>query len=72
MQELDKQPLSEAEIAALPDGAAILVIWSGGNDPHRYTLKRRNGRAYATMEFEVFHELDFIGFEQPYTQVWAL
>lgn len=31
-------PLTQAEVDALPDGAEIIVTWSGGNGPHRYTV----------------------------------
>src|SRR5215471_12416576 len=38
------EPLTATQAADLPDGASILVTWSGGNGPHRYTAGRP-GRA---------------------------
>jgi hypothetical protein len=32
--------LTKEELNALPDGTAIKVKWSGGNGPHKYTLRR--------------------------------
>lgn len=34
--------LTSDQIAALPVGTEIMVTWSGGNGPHKYTVDRRN------------------------------
>lgn len=39
--------LSQEQIDQLPDGTAIEVVWSGGNGPHRYEIKRFRGVVYA-------------------------
>lgn len=30
------KPLTQAEVGQLPQGAEIVVTWSGGNGPHHY------------------------------------
>lgn len=32
------EPLTIGELGALPEGTPLVVIWSGGNGPHRYVL----------------------------------
>lgn len=44
--------LTEAEIVALPDGARIVVTWSGGNGPHEYILRRDERGASALCEWQ--------------------
>lgn len=36
--------LTPAQVAALPDGTAGMIKWSGGNGPHRYYLRHWQGR----------------------------
>lgn len=43
----NREPLTVAQIADVPDGSAIGVLWSGGNGMCRYELRRWNGRPYA-------------------------
>lgn len=38
-----EEPLTAAEVLALPHGAEVLVLWGGGNGCHRYRLQRRHG-----------------------------
>ncbi len=42
--------LTAEQIDALPDGAEVVVTWSGGNGPHRYTVARRHGMVLAVFK----------------------
>ena len=75
------EPLTAEEVATLPDGASIIVVWSGGNGPHRYTVRREAGVPIAATDWEVTHDrldvmrrLDnpfgFIGQKRYHTRVW--
>jgi hypothetical protein len=69
-------PLTQAEVDALPEGTAVEVVWSGGNGPHRYLLVRDDrGRSYAVGLREdphgpmrYYNPLDFVGLS-PLTEV---
>jgi hypothetical protein len=37
---MNSEPLTQEQVDALPDGATVEVIWSGGNGPHRYRIIR--------------------------------
>lgn len=37
------EPLTVEEIKALPEGAEVVVTWSGGNGPHRYRVAYEMG-----------------------------
>lgn len=43
----EKCLLTQAEVDALPDDAIVELIWSGGNGPHRYEIRHRDGKSYA-------------------------
>ena len=45
-------PLSTTEIQALPEGARVIVAWSGGNGPHEYRVYWHRGEPYAQTEEE--------------------
>jgi hypothetical protein len=34
------EPLTQEEVNALPVGTRVIIIWAGGNGPHRYTILR--------------------------------
>lgn len=36
----DDPPMSEEQVAALADGALVLILWGGGNGPHVYEIER--------------------------------
>jgi hypothetical protein len=72
-------PLTAAEVAALADATPIIVVWSGGNGPHRYTVARHFGRPWARTDHEPAHgraDLEgrslerFVGLERCHTRVW--
>src|SRR5207245_5399376 len=44
--ELEYPPLSTTEIQALPEGARVIVAWSGGNGPHEYRVHWHRGEPY--------------------------
>jgi hypothetical protein len=75
-REQAERPMTQAELAALPDGARIIVIWASGSGPFRYVLCRHNWRTYARTEREVLEGridrakiLNRVGLP-PRTQVW--
>jgi len=67
-------PLTQAEVNALPNGAKVLILWSGGNGPHKYTLQRFAGKLYTCDEVtgRPQHCVDFVGLEKPFTRVWLI
>lgn len=40
-------PLTADEVADLPHGAEIIVVWGGGNGPHRYRIHHDRGEPHA-------------------------
>lgn len=59
--------LSQAEVDELPDGARVIVIWSGGNGPHEYEICRRNGDVCVKNIYT--DRLDFVGKTAYHTRV---
>jgi hypothetical protein len=47
--EEDARLLTPAQVAALPDGTAVMIKWSGGNGPHRYYLRHWQGRFFGAV-----------------------
>ncbi len=41
--------LTPAQVAALPDGTAVMIKWAGGNGPHRYYLRHWQGRLFGAV-----------------------
>ena len=68
---MSKPPLTQPEIDALPDGTGVIVTWSGGNGPHRYTISRRHGYTAAFGFGIEVGALNICG-EHPLTQVWLV
>lgn len=68
-------PLTEEEVAELPEGAPITVIWSGGNGPHDYTIAvDEAGQRYAWQGEErlrFYNLLRFVGQRRYHTRVWS-
>jgi len=80
---MDETSLTAIEVEALSDNTPIIVIWSGGNGPHRYFKKSIDGCPVAAVEWEIeTGRLDsigkslgswpngFVGQEQYHTRVW--
>lgn len=44
--------LTRDQVDALADGTTIMVKWSGGNGPHRYFLRKWNGRLYGAVRLD--------------------
>lgn len=69
-------PLTADEVAELPSGVPIEVVWSGGNGPHRYQVfVDARGRRYAwsgSPRMEMYNPLDFVGLERFHTRVWLV
>lgn len=66
--------LTADEVAALPEGVAITVLWSGGNGPHQYRIAvDRFGQRYAATRDEnlrFYNPLQFVGQQKWHTRVW--
>jgi hypothetical protein len=61
------EPLTQEEVDELPEGAEVVITWSGGNGPWRYTIAvDRNG---CRMAKEANAYIDFVGPERPFTVV---
>lgn len=43
--------LAHEDIAALPEGTAVEIIWGGGNGPHTYTVHHVEGMAVCVIEY---------------------
>lgn len=73
---MSMEPLTAEEVATLDAGTPILVIWSGGNGPHRYRVHvDRWGRRYAAPldgrpSMLTYNPLEFVGRERYHTRVW--
>jgi molybdopterin biosynthesis enzyme MoaB len=71
-------PLTAEEVEALPEGTPVVIIWSGGNGPHRYRITVDDyGRRYADAygegigeQFRWYNPLRFVGQERFHTRVW--
>ena len=69
-------PLTSDEVVALAEGTPIIVIWSGGNGPHRYVVAvDRWGRRYAWEpesgdRFRTYNPLIYLGQKRFDTRVW--
>ncbi len=68
--------LTQEEVDKLPDKTVIVVKWSGGNGPWRYTLRKTEYGNYVedTVTGEINYgagELDFVGKDKPFTRVWV-
>jgi len=69
-------PLTEDEVAELPEGAPITVTWSGGNGPHDYVIAVDcHGTRYAWApgsgrQLRFYNPLTFVGQERYHTRVW--
>ncbi len=80
---MDETPLTAEEVAALPDGKHVVVIWSGGNGPHHYIKTSIDGRPVAAsvddIQYGIVDEVGkslsawpngFVGQEEFHTRVW--
>lgn len=69
-------PLTEAEVAKLPEGTPVTIIWSGGNGPHQYIITvDYDGTRCAWVErhgerLRYYNPLRFVGQERYHTRVW--
>lgn len=59
--------LTQEQVNNLPDGAMVIIKWSGGNGPYLYTRTTRYGSPYCP---ETQHGIDFVGKEKYHTQVF--
>lgn len=64
--------LTQEEVDALPDGTKVMVLWSGGNGPFEYILKKIDGITHAGNDapYTYFHSLDRVGEERYNMRVW--
>lgn len=65
--------LTQEQVDALPEGADVFIIWSGGNGPHKYFIKKWFGRSVAYTKIngkEINVQLLDCAGEHPRDQVW--
>jgi hypothetical protein len=75
-------PLSAEDAEHLPEGARVVVIWSGGNGPHEYVIAvDRYGRRYVVSpryaddpddRMRWHNPLTFVGVERFHTRAWLV
>lgn len=74
-------PLTAEEVAELPAGTPVIIVWSGGNGPHRYTVQWWGDILVAASDDEVARgrldikkaltgPISFVGVERFHTRVW--
>lgn len=65
-------PLSPEEVAELPNGAPVTVIWFGGNGPHPYIISvdRYGVRRVRLSEKKVPRDEEWVEHLQPRDRVW--
>ncbi|KKW13330.1 MAG: hypothetical protein UY48_C0002G0021 [Candidatus Gottesmanbacteria bacterium GW2011_GWB1_49_7] len=61
--------LTMDELQRLPEGTTIMVVWSGGNGPYRYTLTFTPLGACAQAP-NICYLLAFVGKAHCHTRVW--
>ncbi|GAB3380904.1 hypothetical protein NCG89_00940 [Spongiibacter taiwanensis] len=65
--------LTQDEVNALETGAEVVVLWSGGNGPHKYRVVNDNGLVWAEAPHSPGYNsgfLDFVGPEKYHTKVF--
>ena len=79
--EPDGLPLSRQEVEALTAGTLVIIVWSGGNGPHRYTVADDRGTLVAATDDELARRrldiekaltgpIAFVGQERFHTRLW--
>lgn len=67
-------PLTEAEVAELPEGAEVVVIWSGGNGPAAGVIVPGPYFVPSSEDpngpLRYYNPLSFVGSERFHTRVW--
>jgi hypothetical protein len=71
----NRAPLTAEQVQGLPEGTPVVVIWTGGNGPHRYVIAVDHwGRRYVwdgeSERLRYYNELYFVGQEPYHTRVW--
>jgi hypothetical protein len=70
----DSELLTQEEVDALPDGAEVIITWSGGNGPWIYKIGSIHGEKYTldSVTGELNSPLTCIGKTKWSTKVWSL
>lgn len=61
--------LTQKEVNNLPIGTEVIVTWSGGNGPHKYTIIENGDYGPITNIGIKNGKLDFVGKEKYHTKV---
>ena len=67
--------LTQDEVNNLKEGTKVIIVWSGGNGPHEYIIKKREGITGSFISDNNLNsgwydgEIDFVGKESYHTQV---
>ena len=74
--------LTAEDVAALPSGSVVEIVWSGGNGPHRYTIDQADwgtqwrAGIYSDEQWERVRlnqdPISFVGSEPFHTQIIRL
>jgi hypothetical protein len=75
-------PLTEQEVEQLPQGTEIVIVWSGGNGPHRGRIVFSDVTPFYVPEHEYergpdgpmwfYNPITFVGDQRFHTRVWAV
>lgn len=71
-----KRKLTQEEFDQLPDGADVVITWSGGNGPHQYKIhvdKWGIRRVYSQVPAgikQTYSQPTYVG-DHPLDQVWV-
>ncbi len=65
--------LSQSQVDSLPDGTKVMIVWSGGNGPHKYEVcSHRGGKYTKTERGKPAERISFVGKNKPFTLVWVI
>ena len=75
-------PLTRDEVAQLDEGTRVVIIWSGGNGPHEYTITidtlgercawSRPQRWGPNDPMRYCNPIEFVGDRRYHTRVWRV
>lgn len=40
--------LTQKQVDDLPEGTEVMILWSGGNGPHKHIIGKYSGKSYTT------------------------
>ncbi len=67
--------LTQEEVNELPDGATVIILWSGGNGPYEYKIGSHYSAKYTLDSVgsgRLNNLIDFVGKGRMNTKVWRV